>query len=135
MDSPLFFVSSFFLYHSFFCIFIIIFLDVCLTSPFPFSPCLLPFLSLPPLTFYPVSLSSLSPSPSPSPPSPHTFFFPQMAIEDLASSLSAASDCNIPRDSLHEFAFHVLNESCTTVTNTAAKTAVQLVLGKANLVS
>ena len=58
-----------------------------------------------------------------------------MAVEDLASSLSAASEYKIPRDSLHEFAFHVLNESCTTVTNTAAKTAVQLVLGKANLVS
>lgn len=58
-----------------------------------------------------------------------------MAIEDLASSLTAVSQYSIPRDSLHEFAFHVLNESCTTVTNTALKTAVQLVLGKANLVS
>ena len=29
---------------------------------------------------------------------------------------------------------HVLNETCTTVTNTAAKTVVQLVFGKANLV-
>ena len=35
---------------------------------------------------------------------------------------------------MRDFAFHVLNESCTTVTNTAAKTAVQLVFGKANLV-
>lgn len=58
-----------------------------------------------------------------------------MAIEDLASSLTAVSQYSIPRDSLHEFAFHVLNASCTTVTNTALKTAVQLVLGKANLVS
>ena len=37
-------------------------------------------------------------------------------------------------DKLHDFAIHILNESCTTVTNTAAKTAVQLVFGKANLV-
>ena len=35
---------------------------------------------------------------------------------------------------LQDFADHILNESCTTVTNTAAKTAVQLVFGKANLV-
>ena len=35
---------------------------------------------------------------------------------------------------LDDFAQHVLNESCTTVTNTTAKTAVQLVFGKANLV-
>lgn len=35
---------------------------------------------------------------------------------------------------MEDFAQHVLNESCTTVTNTTAKTAVQLVFGKANLV-
>ena len=44
------------------------------------------------------------------------------------------SQLGISKDTIEEFAFHVLNESCTTVTNTAAKTAVQLVFGKANLV-
>ena len=44
------------------------------------------------------------------------------------------SQLGVSKDTIEEFAFHVLNESCTTVTNTAAKTAVQLVFGKANLV-
>ena len=35
---------------------------------------------------------------------------------------------------MEDFAFQVLNESCTTVTNTPAKTAVQLVFGNANLI-
>ena len=37
-------------------------------------------------------------------------------------------------DKLRDFAHHILNESCTTVTHTSAKTTVQLVFGKANLV-
>lgn len=40
----------------------------------------------------------------------------------------------VEEEKIRVFAFHILNESCTTVTNTAAKTAVQLVFGKANLV-
>ena len=58
-----------------------------------------------------------------------------MSIEKLASSLPMAQQKTIPSEKLHDFAFHVLNEACTTVTNTAAKTAVQLLFGKANLVS
>ena len=65
---------------------------------------------------------------------------PQAAVREMLESLLVDSDPQIPqlasnRDQLLEdYAQHVLNESCTTVTNTTAKTAVQLVFGKANLV-
>lgn len=55
----------------------------------------------------------------------------QAAIAALALSLPFPLESAKVAD---EFAFHILNESCTTVTNTASKTAVQLVFGKANLV-
>jgi hypothetical protein len=56
----------------------------------------------------------------------------QEAIVKLLRSIYSQQD--MEEDKIQDFAFHVLNESCTTVTNTAAKTAVQLVFGKANLV-
>ena len=52
----------------------------------------------------------------------------------MISKLPLATHQDISSDTIEQFAFHVLNESCTTVTNTSAKTAVQLVFGKANLV-
>ena len=65
-----------------------------------------------------------------------TFSFFQRAIEEEVAKLPVMSlNLQNSPDKVNEFAFHVLNESCTTVTNTAAKTAVQLVFGKANLVS
>ena len=59
---------------------------------------------------------------------------PQNAISDMISKLPLTTQQDISGDTIEQFAFHVLNESCTTVTNTSAKTAVQLVFGKANLV-
>ena len=53
---------------------------------------------------------------------------------ELISGLLPSSRLEMGRERVADFAFRVLNESCTTVTNTAAKTAVQLVFGKANLV-
>jgi hypothetical protein len=70
----------------------------------------------------------------------HHFSLVQAAVKDLLESLLVDSDLTIPqldsnRDQiLKDYSHHVLNESCTTVTNTTAKTAVQLVFGKANLV-
>ncbi len=58
----------------------------------------------------------------------------QGAVAELISALPLCSQLNLSQDAIFEFAFHIVNESCTTVTNTAAKTAVQLVFGKANLV-
>lgn len=60
----------------------------------------------------------------------------QSAVEELVAKLPVVvqSFSDSP-DKIHEFAFHCLNEACTTVTHTASKTAVQLVFGKANLVS
>lgn len=61
-------------------------------------------------------------------------------MRELLETMLVDSDLQIPqlasnRDrTLSDYAHHVLNESCTTVTNTTAKTAVQLVFGKANLV-
>lgn len=56
------------------------------------------------------------------------------AITGLVSQLHLCSQLSIPDAVKDNFAFHVLNECCTTVTNTVCKTAVQLVFGKANLV-
>ena len=58
-----------------------------------------------------------------------------MFIEKLASTLSDSQRRNIPSDKLQEFAFHVLSEACTTVIHSASRTAVQLMYGKANMVS
>ncbi|XP_064399023.1 uncharacterized protein LOC135345540 isoform X2 [Halichondria panicea] len=59
----------------------------------------------------------------------------QDAISALVQSLPVCTQPpGVSKERIKEFAFHVLNESCTTVTNTAAKTTVQLVFGKANLV-
>ncbi len=60
----------------------------------------------------------------------------QDAIAAVIQSLPLCTQSpGVSKQRIEEFAFHVLNESCTTVTNTAAKSAVQLVFGKANLVS
>jgi hypothetical protein len=42
--------------------------------------------------------------------------------------------CPVSQTKLEEFAITVLNETCSTVSNCAARTAVQLVFGVANLV-
>ena len=71
---------------------------------------------------------------------PCYFFLLQAAVKDLLERLLVDSDLTTPqldsnRDQiLEDYSHHILNESCTTVTNTTAKTAVQLVFGKANLV-
>ena len=67
----------------------------------------------------------------------YSFIFSyQRAIEEEVAKLPATSQSlQNSTEKVKEFARHVLNESCTTVTNTAAKTTVQLVFGKANLVS
>ena len=52
----------------------------------------------------------------------------------LVQSLPLYSVLEGEDEKVEDFVFHILNESCTTVTNTSAKTAVQLVFGKANLV-
>lgn len=79
-------------------------------------------------------LFSLIPSPSSSSLSP-----PQNAVKQLLQSLPFVTSREpsqpvLTQQLLEDFAEYVLNESCTTVTNTSAKTAVQLVFGKANLV-
>ena len=68
---------------------------------------------------------------------PHidTHTYVQEAILSLIRTLPYCSHQEVTEQTVEGFAFHILNESCTTVTNTAAKTAVQLVFGKANLVS
>ena len=66
------------------------------------------------------------------PPSPP---LPQSAIVRLTQTLPLWPQLLGGADSVSDFAFSILNESCTTVTNTASKTAVQLVFGKANVVS
>ena len=65
----------------------------------------------------------------------HTHTHTQGAILSLIRTLPYCSHQEVTEQTIEDFAFHILNESCTTVTNTAAKTAVQLVFGKANLVS
>jgi len=68
------------------------------------------------------------------PPLPVCFLL-QQAVLKLIQSLPHCSFLESSDEhKVEEFASHVLNETCTTVTNTAAKTAVQLVFGKANLV-
>ena len=42
--------------------------------------------------------------------------------------------CHISQTQAEEFSICVLNETCSTVANCAARTAVQLVFGVANLV-
>ena len=63
----------------------------------------------------------------------------QSAVRQLLTCLSAVSSPQpdklpLGKQLLDDFAEYVINESCTTVTNTTAKTAVQLVFGKANLI-
>ena len=65
----------------------------------------------------------------------HTHTHTQAAIMEITAGLPLSSQQEVGRERVSEFAFRVLNESCTTVTNTSAKTAVQLIFGKANLVS
>ena len=78
---------------------------------------------------------SLSLPPFSLPPSLSLSLPPKDAILSLIRTLPYCSHQEISEQTIEDFAFHILNESCTTVTNTAAKTAVQLVFGKANLVS
>ena len=61
-------------------------------------------------------------------------FLTQDALLSLIRTLPYCSHQGVTEQNVEDFAFHILNESCTTVTNTSAKTAVQLVFGKANLV-
>ena len=65
----------------------------------------------------------------------HTHTHTQDAISSLIQSLPLCTQPpGVSKERIEEFAFFILNESCTTVTNTAAKNTVQLVFGKANLV-
>ena len=57
-----------------------------------------------------------------------------MAIEELATTLPETHRQNFASEKIHDFAFHVLNEVCSSITQTSAKTAVQLFYGKSNLV-
>ena len=65
----------------------------------------------------------------------HFFIFEQHCIRDLVSSVAKQNDIPLNRETLDMFVLMVLYEACSPVPSSAAKTAVQLVFGRAHLVS
>lgn len=58
-----------------------------------------------------------------------------LCIRDLVSSVAKQNDIPLNRDNLDMFVLMVLYEACSPVPSSAAKTAVQLVFGRAHLVT
>ena len=58
----------------------------------------------------------------------------QHCIRDLVSSVAKQNDIPLNRDTLDMFVLMVLYEACSPTCSSAAKTAVQLLFGKAHLV-
>ena len=63
------------------------------------------------------------------------FYFTQHCIRDLVSSVAKQNDIPLNRETLDMFVLMVLYEACSPVSSSAAKTAVQLLFGRAHLVS
>lgn len=64
-----------------------------------------------------------------------TFPSKQHCIRDLVSSVAKQNDIPLNRETLDMFVLMVLYEACSPVPSSAAKTAVQLLFGRAHLVS
>ena len=63
------------------------------------------------------------------------FYVTQHCIRDLVSSVAKQNDIPLNRETLDMFVLMVLYEACSPVSSSAAKTAVQLLFGRAHLVS
>ena len=59
----------------------------------------------------------------------------QHCIRELVSSVAKQNDIPLNREPLDNFVLMVLYEACSPVSSSAAKTAVQLLFGRAHLVS
>lgn len=63
------------------------------------------------------------------------FLSEQHCIRDLVSSVAKQNDIPLNRETLDMFVLMVLYEACSPVSSSAAKAAVQLLFGRAHLVS
>ena len=65
----------------------------------------------------------------------NVFLSEQHCIRDLVSSVAKQNDIPLNRETLDMFVLMVLYEACSPVSSSAAKAAVQLLFGRAHLVS